>query len=108
MPDSSAEITHLLREIRDLLSVIAGPQLAIRDQKARGEIVQIVGRSARRRKAILLMDGRRRRVDIQQSTGIDSGELSRFLTALKDAGVCNEENGTPRLLVHVDAGLFDS
>lgn len=51
------EQTELLKEIRDLLQVIAEPGLAKRDEKRRSALREIIGKSQQKIKAALLMDG---------------------------------------------------
>jgi hypothetical protein len=53
------EQTALLREMCDLLRVIAEPALEKRDQKLRKSLLEVVGKSKSRASAVLLMDGQR-------------------------------------------------
>jgi len=53
------EQIDLLREMRDLLRVIAEPALAKRDEKLRTGLREVVGKSKLAARAILLMDGAR-------------------------------------------------
>ncbi len=53
------EQVALLREMRDLLRVIAEPALAKRDEELRAALTELVGRSRPKAKAVLLMDGSR-------------------------------------------------
>ena len=101
------EQTNLLREIRDLLRLMAEPQLAERDRKGREAILAIVGRSEKRQKAVLLVDGIRTRAQIQKELGWDDGNMSRLFSALKDAGVCDVQNGIPTLRVSISAAMFN-
>jgi hypothetical protein len=73
-----AEDNELLREIRDLLRLIAEPELAKRDERFRASLRQIVGKSKRKAEAVALMDGSRSRATIQKECGIDVGDLSRL------------------------------
>src|SRR4051812_19352907 len=77
---------ELLREMRDLLRVLAEPGLAKRDRKARETLKKLVGKSKPRGAAILLMDGTRSQAAIKAEAGIDAGELSRCVKALREAG----------------------
>lgn len=54
---STEEQTELLREMRDLLRVMAEPALAKRDEGFRGALTKLVGTSRARAKAVSLMDG---------------------------------------------------
>lgn len=102
------EVKQILLEIRDYLKVLAGPQLAERDREGRQKIVDLAGKSVKRRATILAVDGVRSRADIQKAVGIDQGDLSRFVSELKAASLLVEEGRIPRLAVTVDAGMFKS
>lgn len=97
---------RLLEEIRDLLKLMATPQLMERIRDDRTLIRQQVGKSSKRRAAVLLIDGIRTRAQVQRDAKIDQGDLSRLITALKRAEVVNEEEGVPTLRVEVDEAMF--
>ena len=100
------EQTELLREIRDLLFVMAGPTIAERDRTARDAIVSIVGKSAPKGQAVLLMDGTRSKAAIARETGVDAGDLSRLCKALKADGlVSNDEK--PKLKIKLPLDFFE-
>jgi hypothetical protein len=77
------EQVELLREVRDLLRVIAEPALAKRDERLRTSLTSIVGKSKQKAKAVLLMDGSRSQLAIREATGMDSGNLSRLVKDLR-------------------------
>jgi hypothetical protein len=77
------EQTELLREMRDLLRVLAEPALAQRDEPLRASLLEIVGKSKAKAKAVLLMDGSRSQTAICKESGIDEGYLSRLAKALR-------------------------
>jgi hypothetical protein len=77
------EQTELLREMRDLLLVIAEPALAKRDERLRASLLDIVGKSKAKAQATLLMDGLRSQAAICKESGIDKGALSRLTKALR-------------------------
>ena len=101
------EDTELLREIRDLLLVIAEPELAKRDEKRRADLKAIVGKSKAKAKAALLMDGSRSQSDIKRESGIDPGELSRFVKALREAAL-TEKQDNPKLVIRVQPNFFEA
>lgn len=103
-----AEDTELLREIRDLLRLLAEPALAKRDQRLRTSLQEIVGKSKRKTEAVLLMDGTRPRALIQTACGMDSGNLSRLVKALRSAGLLEEDNGQPRLIFPLPSDFADA
>jgi len=93
--------------MRDLLRVMAEPAMAQRDQKRRAAITEIAGRSVKKAKAILLMDGSRNQKTICKDSGIDQGDLSRLEKALraKDLLVTDEKN--PRLIIPLPPNFFE-
>ena len=64
MEDLSTEILSTVREIRDLVQLIAEPAIAARDKKYRDELRKIVGNSKPKAKAVLLMNGNRAQAEI--------------------------------------------
>lgn len=81
------ENTSLLREIRDLLLLLAEPAIAQRDERLRTSLRQIVGKSKRKADAVALMDGTRAQGVIQKQCGIDAGDLSRLVKAMREGGL---------------------
>ncbi len=97
----------LLTEIRDLLQVIAEPELAKRDAKMRASLRSVVGDSAKKAKAVQLMDGTRSQAGIVKESGMDQGNLSRLMKALANANLITSEEKNPKLLVKVPSRFFD-
>jgi hypothetical protein len=79
------ENTEILLEIRDLLRLMAEPALAKRDERLQTSLKQIIGASKLKAKAVLLMDGMRSQAAIKKDCGIDFGDLSRLVKALRGA-----------------------
>jgi hypothetical protein len=100
------EQTELLREMRDLLRLIAEPAIAERDAKLRDELRRIVGRSSPRAKSAQLMDGNRSQRDIHRETAINEGDLSVFVKKLKDAKLLTGD-GKPKLTISIPPTFFD-
>jgi hypothetical protein len=98
--------TELLREIRDLLQVMAEPALAKRDEKLREALRVIVGKSKPKAKAIQLMDGSRTQAAIGKETALDAGNLSRFVKALREASLIGKEENL-KLVISVPPNFFD-
>ena len=80
-----SEDTEILREIRDLLRLMAEPALAKRDERLRTLLQQIIGKSKQKAEAVVLMDATRSQATIRKDCGIDHGNLSRLVKALRDA-----------------------
>jgi DNA-binding MarR family transcriptional regulator len=98
---------ELLTEIRDLLQVIAEPALAARDAKSRSSLHTVVGTSAKKAKAALLMDGTRSQSAIVKESGMDQGNLSRLVKALAAAQLIFADERHPKLVVSVPSTFFD-
>jgi hypothetical protein len=103
------EDTELLREIRDLLLVMAEPALAKRDERLREALVEIVGKGKLKAKAVLLMDGSRSQVAIKTESGIDQGTLSKFVKALRLASLIGggDDDKHPKLVITIPPNFFD-
>lgn len=97
----------LLTEIRDLLQLIAEPQLAQRDQKYRAALREVVGTGKLKQAATLLMDGTRSQTAIAKESGIDQGQLSRLVKALVEKSLLTRNDGNPRLHIAVPPNFFE-
>lgn len=102
------EQTELLREMRDLLRVIAEPALAKRDEKPRKSLSEIVGRSKAKANAVLLMDGSKNQAEIYKSSGIDQGELSRLVKALRAGALVTDDGKQPKLVLSIPPTFFEN
>lgn len=101
------EQTELLREVRDLLRVIAEPALAERDKKIRRALREVVGRSKQKANAVLLMNGKRSQAELRNAAGMDSGNLSRLVGALRGKGLITSDQERPGLIISIPANFFD-
>jgi len=102
------EQTELLREMRDLLKVMAEPALRKRDKTARASLVKIVGNGMVKAKAVLLMDGSRNQATICKESGIDTGNLSRLVSALRRSSLLTEGDNRLKLIIPVPANFFET
>jgi hypothetical protein len=101
------EQTELLREIRDLLVLIAEPALAKRDESLRAALLELAGRGKAKRSAILLMDGARSRADICKESGIDQGDLSRLVKALREKNLIGPGD-PPKIILALPPKFFEA
>jgi hypothetical protein len=99
------EDTEILREIRDLLRLIAEPALAKRDERLRTSLQQVVGKSKQKAEAVILMDGTRSQATIRKDCGIDDGNLSRLVKALRQAELIGPDDKHLRLVFPVPSNL---
>ena len=102
------ENTELLREMRDLLRVIAEPVMAKRDAKLRAALSDIVGRGKAKSRAVLLMDGSRSQARICKESGIDQGLLSRLVKSLRTQALIAGDGKQPKLVIPVPSDFFES
>jgi DNA-binding MarR family transcriptional regulator len=98
---------ELLAEIRDLLQVIAEPALAKRDARLRASLRSVVGGSAKRAKAVLLMDGTRTQSAIAKDAGMDQANVSRLVKVLAAEQLISSDARHPQLLLKVPGTFFD-
>jgi DNA-binding MarR family transcriptional regulator len=108
MEELSTDILSAVREIRDLLRLMAEPAIAQRDQKVRGELRRIVGNSGPKAKAVLLMDGTRKQSDIHRETRIDKGQLSTLVKQLNGKGLLSGDRKAPMLAISVPGNFFEA
>jgi hypothetical protein len=100
--------TEILREIRDLLRLIAEPALTERDERLRSSLQELVGKSKQKAEAVVLMDGTRSQAGIRKAAGMDRGNLSRFVTALRRAKLIGPNEKSPKLDFPVPSNLIDN
>jgi len=99
---------ELLTEIRDLLRLMAEPALAERDKKLRSTLVEIVGKSRRKADAVLKMDGTRSQTEIKKDCGIDLGDLSRLVKALREKSLIGADDKHPKIVIPVPADFLEA
>lgn len=98
---------EILREIRDLLTLIAEPQLEARDKNRRDQLRKIVGRSAKNAAAVLLMNGDNGQKDIAQRLTFDPGNLSRLVKALGASELLDPTSVNPKIVIPVTDQMFE-
>ena len=101
-----SEETELLREIRDLLLLLAEPAVAKRDESHRAALRELVGRSKAKAKAVAAMDGSRSRQAICKESGIDQGDLSRLIKVLRERRLI-VDGDTPKLTIALPPAFFE-
>jgi DNA-binding MarR family transcriptional regulator len=101
------EDTEILQEIRDLLRLMAEPALAKRDERLRTSLQQVIGKSKQRAAAVLLMNGKRSQADIEKACGMDHGNLSRMVKALREEELIGADDKHPNLVFPAPADLHD-
>ena len=107
MSEHSAEILKAVSEIRDLVRLLAEPAIAARDQKLRSELRRIVGRSATKAKAVLLMDGSRTQRAIHRESALNEGNLSTLVKQLKLGKLLSGDGKQPKLAIAIPANFFE-
>ena len=108
MADNSEQILAAVCEMRDLVRLIAEPQIAARDQKLRDELVRIVGRSVPKQNSALLMDGTLTQSDIHKKTGINIGQLSTLVKQLNVSQLLHGELKKPKLAISIPVNFFEN
>src|SRR5438105_1427771 len=103
----SAELLTAVREMRELLQVMAEPALAARDQKLRDELKRLVGSSVSKAKAASLMKGSLSQREIHRETGMNEGNLSTLVKQLKASNLLTND-ANPTLTITIPSNLFDA
>lgn len=107
VPDMSSD-SEIFREIRDLLRLIAEPALAKRDERLRASLQEIIGKGRQKAEVVALMDGARSLADIRKATGIDAGNLSRLVSALRGAELIGTDDKYPKLVFPAPSNLLEN
>lgn len=108
MAEHSSEMLSAIREIRDLVRLMAEPAIAARDRKLRDELRRAVGNGVKKGKAVSLMDGSRTQRAIQHEAGIDPGNLSRLVKKLKASNLLLGEGKQPKLAISIPSNFFET
>ncbi len=103
----STELLSAIYEIRDLVRLMAEPQIAARDQKLRGELIRIVGKSGQKAKAALLMNGAHNQVAIHAQTGIKQSNLSTLVKELSKSKLLMGDPKQPKLAISIPSDFFE-
>ena len=103
----STDLLNAILEIRDLVRLMAEPQIAARDQKLRDELIRIVGKSAPKAKAALLMNGAHNQAAIRAQTGINQGNLSTLVKELAKSKLLTGDPKQPKLAISIPSDFFE-
>ena len=108
MGDHSEQILGAVNEIRDLIRLMAEPQIAARDQKLREELLRLVSRSVPKQKSVFLMDGTRTQAAIIKETGVGQGHLSTLVKQLAQNNLLNGDPKQPKLAISIPSKFFEA
>lgn len=100
-------VYNMLVEMRDLLTLLAEPQIAVRDAKQRESLRKLVGKSEKAKRAVVLMDGTRKQKDISDQVPIAKGQLSELVKALLEAKLCAETATGPKLVITIGPNFLE-
>lgn len=107
MNDPAARTLEVVCEIRDLIRLIAEPQIAARDQKYREELIRLVGKSDQKAKAVFLMDGNHTQFQIHAATKVHRGNLSTLIKELMKVGLVTGDSKQPKLTILIPSDFFE-
>lgn len=104
----SSDLLSAVQEIRELVRLMAEPEIAARDQKLRDELIRIVGKGEQKAKVLLLFDGSHTQVAIRSKTGMASGNLSTFVKELRRAKLLTgDDPKQPKLAISIPRDFFE-
>lgn len=107
MGENSDELLSAVREIRELIRLMAEPAIAQRDQKLRSELRRIVGKSTPKANAVLLMDGSRTQRAIHKEAKIQESHLSTLVKQLNEGSLLSPNTKEPKLVISIPANFFE-
>lgn len=96
-----------VRQMRQLLELLAEPMTAQRDAKLREELRKIAGRSSKKQQSVLMMNGSRTQKQIIAQTSVHKGDLSTMVGKLEKAGLLADGKKYPKLKISVPLNFFD-
>ena len=106
--DESGELLSAVKEMRDLLRLMAEPAIAERDKNLRAELRKIVGNGAAKAASVLLMDGSRLQAAIRAESGMNQGNLSTLVKRLDDSKLLLGDVKQPKLAISIPANFFEN
>jgi len=86
---------------------MAEPALAELNKKQRASLIEIVGKSKQKAAAVLLMNGSRNQAEVRKETGMDHGNLSRLVSALRAKELIKGDEKLPQLTIAIPFNFFD-
>src|SRR6266498_430685 len=101
------ELLNAIYEIRDLVRLMAEPQIAARDERLRQQLISAVGKSEPKARAVLLMDGSRTQAAIHSETKMNKGHLSTFVKHLGEAKLLSGDPKQPKLAIPIPSDFFE-
>lgn len=107
MENHSEKILEAINEIRDLVRLMAEPQIAARDQKLREELLSLVGRSVPKQESVFLMDGNYNQAAIRKKTGMNQGNLSTLVKKLAENKLLAGDTKQPKLAISIPSNFFE-
>lgn len=108
MNEKWSELLDGIREIRELLRLMAEPSIAKRDGLLRKELREMVGGSVPYRNSVLLMDGTRTQADIRVLTKINKGNLSTLVKKLNTRKLLIGNFKWPKLTISIPKNFFET
>ena len=100
------DLLRTAKEILKLVRIMAEPALAEHDKQLRASLRRIVGKSAVKTRAALLMDGTRNQKEIVQLAKMDASDLSKFVKALRGASLLTPDE-KPSLAMDIPQNFFE-
>ena len=97
-----------LRQMRQLLELMAEPAIAQRDARLRDALRGIVGSSAKKQQCVMLMDGTRTQAQIVAHTSVSKAHISTMVGRLKSAGLLSGEKKQLKLAITIPSHFFDA
>ncbi|MGO9586672.1 MAG: hypothetical protein ACLP2Y_10805 [Limisphaerales bacterium] len=107
MSDNSEQLLRAICEIRDLIRLMAEPQITARDHKLRDDLLRIVGRSVPKQKSVLLMDGTHTQAAIREKTNVNQGHLSTLVKQLGASKLLASDGKQPKLAIAIPFNFFE-
>lgn len=105
MANGNESELDVLRDIRDLLMLMAEPQLAERDKARREDLRRIAGKGEKNMRAVLLMDGTKNQAAVAKEVPMDVGQVSRLVKALGEAKLL-KDTPNPHIVIPVSESVF--
>jgi DNA-binding MarR family transcriptional regulator len=100
------ELLQTVRQIHELLALLAEDKVAERDAKQRAKLREIVG-SGKKQAATLLMDGSRSQKEIVNESCLSQSKVSTLISDLSHAGLLIGDRKLPKLAISIPANFFE-
>ena len=74
----------------------------------RAALLEVIGSSKKKAEVVLLMNGSKSQADLHKESGMDRGNVSRLVTALREKQLIKADDKHPELVIAIPSNFFEN